>query len=342
MTRAPHEIGREVIRREREALDRLAEGLGEAFDRAVEVVLERVTAGGRVIVCGIGKSGQIGRKISSTLVSTGVHSRFLHPAEGFHGDIGMVTSRDVVLAVSNSGRAQEVMDLIPVIKELGAYVVAITSSPANPLARAADLVLSFGDVREADPLALVPTVSAAVTLALGDALTVALMEARLERGEFDPDAYRVFHAGGAIGKKLRTRVIDLLRGPHTNPRVREDATFSEALEEVTGKTLGGVNVVDADGRLVGILTDGDIRRHLQGARGSAEALLGRSVRELMTARPTVVHPEDRAIEALRLMESHRPRPIFLLPVTDHEGRAVGMIHLHTLVQAGLAEDRTEE
>lgn len=338
----PHETGRDVIRRERDALDRLAEGLGETFDLVVERILRCVRARGRVVVCGIGKSGQIGRKISSTLVSTGIHSRFLHPAEGFHGDVGMVTSDDVVLAISNSGHTAEVMDLVPLLKDLGATLVALTSSPHAPLAKEADIALVWGDIREADPMALVPTVSASVTLALGDALTVALMQARMEKGEFDPESYRLFHPSGAIGKKLRTRVIDLLRGSHTNPTVAENATFAEALEEVTSKTLGGVSVIDESGVLLGIITDGDIRRHLQESKGSTEELLARPVSELMTRHPSVGHPEDRAVDALQRMENHRPRPINLLPITDHEGRAVGMLHVHTLVQAGLTQDRETE
>ncbi len=338
----PHETAREVIRLERDALDRLALSLGPAFDDVVAAILERTSAGGRLIVCGMGKSGQIGRKISSTLVSTGVHSRFLHPAEGFHGDVGMVTSQDVALVISNSGSTQEVLDLAPILQRLGALIVAFTGSPHSPLGKVARFTLCWGDLREADPLGLVPTTSTAVTLALGDALTVALMHERMARGLFDPESYRLFHPSGTIGKKLRIRVADLLRGPHTNPCVGERATFAEALDEVTRKTLGGVSVVDGHGHLVGILTDGDIRRCLQGAQGSAEALLTRPVSELMTRAPTRVSPEARAVEALDVMENHQPRPIFLLPVTDADGRAVGMIHLHMLVQAGLAHDRDSD
>src|SRR5688572_8197368 len=192
MTRPAHETGREVIRREAEALKALAEGLGEPFDRAVDLVL---ACTGRVVVCGMGKSGQIGHKIASTLVSTGTPAVFLHPAEGFHGDVGIVTSRDVVIAISNSGSTREVVDLVPVMKNLGAKVIALTCSSASALGRVSDLTLAWGDVKEADALGLVPTVSAAVTLALGDALTVALMERR----GFGAGQYRLFHPSGAIG-----------------------------------------------------------------------------------------------------------------------------------------------
>lgn len=332
MVRPSHEIGREVVERERDALARLAAMLGEGFDEAVEILLG---CHGRVIVCGMGKSGHVGKKIAATLVSTGTPSAFLHPAEGFHGDVGIVTSRDVVLAISNSGSTHEVMGLVPVIRNLGAKVIAFTQYPQSPLARAADVALCWGEIREADPMELVPTVSSAVTLALGDALTVALMERR----GFGRKDYGLFHPSGAIGAKVTTRVIDLLRGTHTNPTVHESATFAEALDIVTSYTLGGVSVIDDDGMLVGIVTDGDVRRAFQNAHGSADELFRRPVSEVMTKGPMVIHPDLLAVEALRAMEQHKPRPISQLPVVDADGRAVGMIHLHTLVQAGLATDR---
>jgi arabinose-5-phosphate isomerase len=332
--RPTHEIGREVVRRERDALDRLAEGLGETFDRAVEMLL---ACEGRVVVCGMGKSGHVGRKIASTLVSTGTPSAFLHPVEAFHGDVGLVTARDVVLAISNSGSTRELMELVPVLRNLGAQVIALTGSSHTPLARLADLALCWGDVEEADPMALVPTVSAAVTLALGDALTVALMARR----GFDRADYRLFHPSGTIGSKLTTRVIDLLRGPFTNPVVPDTATFGEALDVVTRNTLGGVSVTGEDGRLVGILTDGDVRRTIQVSDGAVDDLLDRPIREVMTRDPTTVHPEALALDAVRVMEDHQPRPVFILPVVDDDGRPVGMIHLHSLVQAGLSTDRSE-
>ncbi len=332
-----HEIGREVVRKERDALTALLDRmstLNEAFDEAVELML---SCTGRVILCGMGKSGQIGRKISSTLVSTGTPSSFLHPAEGFHGDVGIVTSRDVVVAISNSGSTREVIELVPVIRNLGAKMIALTGVSASPLGRAADVVLSWGEIEEADATGLVPTVSAALTLALGDALTVALMQRR----GFDAGDYRLFHPSGAIGSKLTLRVIDLLRGPHTNPTVAATATFQETLDVVTNNTLGGVSIVDGDGKLVGIMTDGDVRRCIQVAEGSVSDLLSTPVSELMTKNPASTAPDMLAIEALRKMEHHDPRPIMLLPVVDADGRAVGMLHLHTLVQAGLTSDREQ-
>ncbi len=335
MERSSHEIGKEVVRKERDALSSLLDrmdGLREDFDRAVELML---SCSGRVILCGMGKSGQIGRKIASTLVSTGTPASFLHPAEGFHGDVGIVTSRDVVVAISNSGSTREVIELVPVIRDLGAKMIALTGAPNSALGRDADVVLSWGEIEEADTTGLVPTVSAALTLALGDALTVALMQRR----GFDAGDYRLFHPSGAIGTKLTLRVIDLLRGPHTNPTVPEDATFQEALEVVTRGTQGGVNVVDAEGKLVGLMTDGDVRRCIQVAEGSVGDLLATPVSELMTTTPTTTAADTLAIEALRAMESHKPRPVYLLPVVDADGRAVGLLHVHTLVQAGLTSDR---
>ncbi|MDJ0523583.1 MAG: KpsF/GutQ family sugar-phosphate isomerase [Planctomycetota bacterium] len=336
MPKKPHEIGADVVAGERDALDGLLArmpALAESFDRAVELMLE---CQGRVIVCGMGKSGQIGRKLASTLVSTGTPASFLHPAEGFHGDVGLVTSRDVVLAISNSGSTREVIELVPVMRNLGAKIIALTGNDQSPLAKASEVALCWGEIREADPTGLVPTVSAALTLALGDALTVALME---QRG-FGMGDYRLFHPSGAIGTKLTLRVVDLLRGEHTNPCVRAEASFAETLDVVTRNTQGGVNVVDENHKLVGILTDGDVRRTMQVASGSVSDLLARPVSELMTREPTSVTARALAIDALRLMEDHKPRPIYLLPVVDDEGRAVGLVHIHTLVQAGLASDRT--
>jgi arabinose-5-phosphate isomerase len=335
MEQKPHEVGAEVVRRERDALGELLHrlpGQAAAFDAAVDLML---ACTGRVILCGMGKSGQIGRKIASTLVSTGTPASFLHPAEGFHGDVGIVTSRDVVVAISNSGTTHEVLDLVPVIRDLGAKVIALTGPEQGPLAQAADVALCWGELREADATGLVPTVSTAMTLALGDALTVALMERR----GFGVGEYRLFHPSGAIGTKLTLRIVDLLRGPHTNPCVRQTATFREALEVVTRNTQGGVNIVDEEGVLVGILTDGDVRRTMQVASGSVSDLLERPISELMTRDPTTVSASVLALDALRVMEGHQPRPIYLLPVIDDDGRPVGLVHVHTLVQAGLAADR---
>jgi len=328
MTKAHREVGSEVIRREAEALLALSTRIGPEFDAAVDRIL---ACPGRVILCGIGKSGQIAQKIASTLVSTGTPAGFLHPVEGFHGDVGIVTSRDVVILVSNSGRTEEVLALLPVVKSLGATVIAMTGSRSSMLAREADVALTWGEIREADPLGVVPTVTAALTLALGDALTVAVM---VRRG-FGAKDYALIHPSGAIGRKLTLRVVDILRGPETNPTVPTAATFETALATLTRFTLGGVNVVDEEGRLVGLVTDFDIRRAIGDSSGSVRDLLDRPVSDFMTRTPTCVAPDVLAFDALRRMEEHKPRPIVLLPVVDASGRAVGMIHMHMLVQAGL-------
>jgi arabinose-5-phosphate isomerase len=334
MSSSHREVGREVVRREAEALSALSTRLGPEFDDAVERVLK---CPGRVILCGIGKSGQVAQKIASTLVSTGTPAGFLHPAEGFHGDVGLVTSRDVVIAVSNSGTTRELLELIPVIKALGAQVVALTGSKTSPLAREADVAVTWGEVKEADPLGVVPTVSSAVTMALGDAITVAVMARR----GFGAKDYALVHPSGAIGRKLSLRVVDLLRGPATNPTVPTTATFGDALSTITRYLLGAVCVVDGEGRLVGLVTDHDARRTMAAATGTVRELMARPVADVMTKRPTVIAPDALAFEALRVMETHQPRPIMLLPVVDAEGRVVGTIHLHMLVQAGLTSGKDE-
>ena len=328
------EVGKDVVRKEAEALLALSERLGPEFDAAVKQIL---SCQGRVILCGIGKSGQIAQKIASTLVSTGTPAGFLHPAEGFHGDVGLVTSRDVVIAVSNSGTTREVLELIPVIKALGAKVIALTGPKSSALAREADVALCWGEIREADPLGVVPTVSSALTLALGDALTVAVMTRR----GFGAKDYALVHPSGAIGRKLTLRVVDLLRGDETNPRVRADATFAEAVSAISRHRLGGVSVTDAKGRLAGLVTEHDVRRAMERAKGTVRQLLARRVSTVMTKKPTAVLADALAFDALRTMEGHKPRPVFLVPVVDAAGAVVGMINLHSLMQAGLTSGRSE-
>ena len=334
MPQGDREVGKDVIRREAEALVALAKGLGPSFDQAVERIL---ACAGRVILCGIGKSGWIAQKIASTLVSTGTPAGFLHPAEGFHGDVGLVTSRDVVIAISNSGTTRELLDLIPVIKTLGATVIAMTGPKTSALARAADVALCWGEIREADPLGVVPTVSAALTLALGDALTVAVMSRR----GFAAKDYALVHPSGAIGRKLTLRVVDLLRGDATNPCVATDATFADALSAITKHRLGGVSVVDGKGLLVGLVTEHDVRLALERAKGTVKSLLAGPVAKFMTKKPTTVEADVLAFDALRTMETHKPRPVFLVPVVDARGAAVGMINLHSLMQAGLTSGKDE-
>ena len=326
-----------VLEQESKALADLVRRMPRLKDPIEKAIKLLLACEGRVILCGMGKSGHVGRKIASTMVSTGTPASFLHPAEGFHGDVGIVMSRDVVIAISNSGRTEEVVELVPVMRNLGARVIAFTGEEDSPLGRAADVTLSWGTIREADDTGLVPTVSAILTLALGDALTVALMRVR----GFGEGQYRLFHPRGAIGTKLTLRVLDLLRGEHTNPVVDENATFREALDVVTRNTLGGVSIVNSAGKLVGVFTDGDVRRAIQVATGDIAGLLDCAISTMMTKNPTTVRHDALAIDALRIMEEHQPRPIYLLPVIDYSGCAVGMIHTHSLVQAGFSSDRED-
>jgi arabinose-5-phosphate isomerase len=334
MPESAREVGRDVVRREAEAVAALADRLGPEFDAAVERIL---SCPGRVILCGMGKSGQIAQKIASTLVSTGTPAGFLHPAEGFHGDVGIVTSRDVVVAVSNSGSTRELVDLVPVIQTLGAKLIVLTGPRSSPLARAADVALCWGEAKEADPLGVVPTVSSALTLALGDALTVAVMTRR----GFAAKDYALVHPSGAIGRKLTLRVVDLLRGDETNPRVASDATFGDAVAAISKHHLGGVSVVDGTGRLAGLVTERDVRAAMERAKGTVKALLGKPVTAVMTKTPTSVAADALAFDALRTMESHKPRAVFLVPVVDGAGVVVGMINLHSLMQAGLTSGKDE-
>jgi len=320
-------IARAVVENETSAVQGLLSTLGEDFVRAVELI---IACKGRIVLTGIGKSGHIAQKIAATLTSTGTLASFLHSAEGFHGDLGLVSRDDVVIAVSNSGETAEILDLLPALAHLSIPVIAITGNPGSELARRATVHLHIGNVRESDPDNLVPTASSLATLALGDALTVVLM--RLN--EFRKEDYAVIHPRGMLGKRLTLKVTDLLKGETTNPTVGAGDSFRAALKAITRYKLGGVSIVGEDGKLSGIITDGDVRRIMERWEGTVEELMNARASELMTASPTVIGDEALASQALSLMENHEPRPIFLLPVVDSEGKPVGMIHLHDLVQAG--------
>jgi arabinose-5-phosphate isomerase len=320
-------IARSVIENETSAVQGLIPTLGEDFVRAVELI---IACKGRIVLTGIGKSGYIAQKIAATLTSTGTLASFLHSAEGFHGDLGLVSRDDVVIAISHSGETAEILDLLPVLSHLNIPVIAVTGNPGSELARRATVHLHIGDVRESDPDNLVPTASSLATLALGDALTVVLMSLK----EFRKEDYAIIHPRGMLGKRLTLKVTDLLKGETTNPMVGADDSFRAALKAITRYKLGGVSIVDAEGKLAGILTDGDVRRIMERWEGTVEELMNARSSELMTASPTVIGDIALASQALSTMENHQPRPIFLLPVVDGDGKPVGMIHLHDLVQAG--------
>jgi arabinose-5-phosphate isomerase len=281
---------------------------------------------GRIVVTGMGKSGIIGRKINATLASTGTPSLFLHPAEGIHGDLGMVTASDVVIAISNSGETSELLGILPSVKRIGAPIIAFCGRDQSTLAKHADVVLDISVAKEACPLGLAPTASTTATLAMGDALAIALLSAR----KFRPEDFAVFHPGGALGRKLLLTVEAVMHQGEDNPLITLDKTVKEALFVITAKGLGATTVVDG-GRLVGLITDGDIRRGLE----KGHDFLDKPVASLMTKVPRTITPDRLAAEALHIMENNKPRPITVLPVVDREFQAIGMIHLTDLLRQGV-------
>ena len=314
----PVAVGRRVLGLEAQALGRLAESLGNSFARAVELLAQ---VQGRIVVTGVGKSGHIARKIAATFASTGAPALFLHAGEAGHGDLGMVGAEDLILALSKSGEARELADVLEYAKRFSIPLVAITAAPQSPLARAASPVLILPDAPEAASEVSAPTTSTTMQIALGDALAVAL----LERRGFSAANFRVYHPGGKIGAQLRT-VADLMHGPDQLPLAAPEAPMSQALLVMTQKAFGSLGVCDAaTGRLLGVITDGDLRRHM-------ERLLDRTAGEVMTANPVTIEPDQLAAEALKRMEERR---ITVLFVVEQE-RPVGLVHIHDLLRAGVA------
>jgi arabinose-5-phosphate isomerase len=311
---------RDVLEAEARAILGLTERLGEAFLRAVELVRD---CAGQAVVTGMGKAGHIGQKLSATLASTGVRSFFLHPAEAVHGDLGRVGRGDVILALSNSGSTEELVRLLPSFKRLGTPVIALTGDTDSALARGADVVLDIGRIEEACPMGLVPTTSTAALHALGDALTMAVLRSR----PFGTSEYALLHPGGKIGRSVM-RVGELMRAGNANPIVRDTARLSEAVVVMTNTVgrPGATNVVDREGRLVGIFTDGDLRRLVEKGQTNFDAPL----MEVMGKRPRFVSPEMLVLEAARLMREAR---VDQLPVVDAEGRAVGLLDVQDLLAA---------
>jgi arabinose-5-phosphate isomerase len=313
--------GRRVLAVEAEALALFAGSLGEAFADAVEAMF---AARGRVIVSGMGKSGHVGRKIAATLASTGTPAQFVHPAEASHGDLGMITDDDVVLVLSNSGETRELADVIAYTRRFSIPLIGVASRPGSTLLRAADIALTLPQAPEACPVGLAPTTSTTLTLALGDALALALMERR----EFTPERFAQFHPGGTLGARL-VRVRDLMAAGDKLPLVAEDTPMPDTLLVMTQKGYGVAGTVDSQGRLTGIITDGDLRRHMQG-------LLERRAREVATPNPRTIHPDRLAQEAVRLMNE---RKITCLFVTEAEPPVLplGLIHMHDCLRAGVDE-----
>ena len=313
-----------VLQMEAEAILDLIPRVDAHFDAAVEMIL---ACRGRVIMTGMGKSGIIAHKISATLASTGTPSFYLHPAEGIHGDLGMVTADDVIIALSNSGETGEVLNILPSIRRIGAKLVAMVGNTDSTLAQNADVVLNVGVKKEACPLGLAPTSSTTAALAFGDALAMALMG----KHHFTSNQFAVFHPGGSLGRKLLLTVGDIMHGGSENPVVKGSATVTEALFIITDKGLGAVSVVDENGIMIGLLTDGDIRRGLSQGVG----FLQRPVTELMTKEPKYITKEKLAAQALHIMEKHKPKPITVLPVIDEERHVIGLLHMTDLVRQGV-------
>jgi len=318
------ENARNVLKMEADAILELIPRVDEHFTAAVEMIL---ACPGRTVITGMGKSGIIGRKMAATFASTGTPSLYLHPAEGIHGDLGMVTADDVVIALSNSGETAEVLHILPSLRRIGAKVIAMVGNPNSGLGKNSDIVLNVGVAKEACPLGLAPTSSTTAALAFGDALAVALLSKR----KFTADQFAVFHPGGSLGRKLLMTVADVMHAGAENPVVTGDMKVQEALFVITDKGLGAVTVVDADKKMIGVLTDGDIRRGLS----QGFSFLTRPVTELMTKEPKTISQDKLAAEALHIMESNRPRPITVLPVLDAERHVIGLLHMTDLVRQGV-------
>ncbi len=318
------ETASRVLRDEAAAVLSLVDHLDGEFEKAVCLI---EASKGRVVLTGMGKSGHIARKVAATMASTGTPAFFLHPAEGIHGDLGMVTADDVVIAYSNSGETGEVLNILPSLKRIGAKLIAVVGKKNSTLAKNADAVLDAGVEKEADSLGLAPTSSTTAALALGDALAVSLME----RHHFTADNFAVFHPGGALGKRLLLTVEMVMHKGEDNPLIDEMASVKDALFVMTDKGLGAVSVTDREGRLLGLMTDGDVRRGLE----KGEDFLLLPVRDVMTKSPMVISQPKLAAEALHIMEKHMPHPITVLPVCDEAGKAIGMVHITDLLRQGV-------
>lgn len=313
------EMARRVLRIEADAVAALADRVGDAFEQAVGLILARH---GRVIVTGIGKSGHIARKIAATLASTGTPAYFVHAAEAAHGDLGMITAEDVVIALSYSGASDELLILVPLVKRQGASLIAITGNASSPLAKESDVHLDAAVREEACPLNLAPTASTTATLALGDALAIALLDAR----GFSSDDFARAHPGGALGRRLLTHVRDVMRPAHDVPQVHEAALLTDALLEMTRGGLGMTAVISGDGNVIGIFTDGDLRRTLERGVDVRSTALG----DVMTRHPQTIGPDALAVEAVEVMERLR---INQLLVVGPDGVLVGALNMHDLMQA---------
>ena len=315
------QLARETLAIEADAIRAVYERLAtdHSIGRAVELVL---ACTGRVVVSGIGKSGHIARKIAATLASTGTPAMFVHPAEAAHGDLGMITPQDAFIAISYSGESTELMAILPIIKRMGTPLIAMTGKPASSLAVMADVHLDVSVEKEACTINLAPTASTTVTLALGDALAVALLDAR----GFKEEDFARSHPGGALGRRLLTHVRDVMRSGAAVPAVSLDASLSQALLEITEKGMGMTAIVDADRHPVGVFTDGDLRRMIEKVQDFTKVM----IRDVMHANPRRVRAEQLAVDAVAIMEEHR---INQMLVVDADDKLVGALHIHDLTRA---------
>ncbi len=319
------EQAKKVLSIEANAVAALVNRIDERFEKAVDLILK---CKGRVVVTGMGKSGLIGKKIAATLASTGTPALFLHPAEGIHGDLGMVTRGDTVIALSNSGETEEIERMLPSLKRLAIKIIALTGNPDSTLAKNSDVVINVGVAEEACPLGLAPTASTTATLAMGDALAVVLLE---QRG-FREEDFACFHPGGALGKKLLLRVRDLMHTGDAVPIVSEETVIKDAIYEISSKKMGITAVLNNEGRLVGVISDGDLRRWMEKTEKTGENLLSKKARDIMTRKPKIANKDSLAAEAVAVMEKNS---ITCLIVSDHDARPEGVIHLHDLLKAGV-------
>lgn len=317
---------KEVLQIEAAAVLALRDRLDHKFVRVVEMMLD---CKGRVVVMGMGKPGLIGRKIAATLASTGTPALSLHPAEALHGDLGMIIKDDVVLAISNSGETEEIVRIIPRIKRIGAKLIALTGNLNSTLARESNLSLNISVQEEACPLGLAPTASTTATLVMGDALALALLH---KRG-FRREDYAFYHPGGSLGKKL-LRVEEIMRIGNKNPVVRENNTVQEVLFAITKARAGAACIVDKQGKLLGIFTDGDLRRHIERNAGVTEEVIG----AVMTKKPITVSKDHLALDALAIL---REKNIDELPVVDSDGKLVGLLDVQDLLKAGIVTGSNE-
>ncbi len=313
--------GLRTLRIESDAVSALSQRIDQDFNKACELILN---CAGRIIVTGMGKSGHIGKKIAATLASTGTPAFFVHPGEANHGDLGMITKQDIVLAISYSGTSNEILTLLPMLKRSGIKIISMTGNPASTLAEVAEAHLNIAVETEACPLDLAPTASTTVTLVLGDALAIALLEAR----GFTEEDFAFSHPGGALGRKLLLRVVDIMHTGDKIPRVQATATLSEALLTMTEKGFGMTTVVDDKNQLLGIFTDGDLRRTID----KGISLSGAAISDLMNRTPKTISVKALPAEALKMMEDLK---ITALVVRDEQSCPVGVLHMHDLLRAGV-------